>query len=306
MAISVLIPSYNHCSYVVEAIESVLSQQGAIDVDLIVIDDGSTDGSPEAIRRLWEAQGGFRFIARENRGLIRTLNEGLGLARGDFFCELASDDYFPRDSLLLRRNFLHENPDCIAVFADGIRVRGHEKTGTRIIDNKRRRMFSLADPIPTMLGGVLPVFSTGLIRTEALRQAGGFDEENFRYYEDLDTPIRLALAGRIGFLDAPVIFRREHQTNVSGTTQHIRAEKVVWPAKLLRMHEMGPYKSILRKQLRRSLIKLARSLNRQQEKSPLSHEIKQLFSFGWGFAWQDFRILFYLLKFRIPYSRGRV
>lgn len=296
MSVTVVIPSYNHRPYVLQAIESVLAQE-LTDLDLIVIDDGSQDGSAELIRELWEKRGGFRFIARENRGLLRTLNEGLHLARGEFFCELASDDYFPPGSLQRRIDYLRDS-DCVAVFADGVIVQGTSPTAERFLPRQRRQMLAADDPIPAMLNGHLPVFSTGMIRTEVLRRVGGFDEENFRFYEDLDTPIRLALAGRFGFVDVPVICRREHESNVSTSTPHIRVEKVFWYAKLLQMREMAPYGAILRKQLRRSLLKLGRSL-RQRKLPAQSREFRAL-RLGWQFAWQDWRVLYYLLCLRIP------
>jgi GT2 family glycosyltransferase len=149
-----------------------------------------------------------------------------------------------------------------------------------------------------MLQGALPVFSTGLFRTDILREIGGFDEENFRFYEDLDTPIRLALAGRFGFIDASVICRRQHETNISTSTSHIRVEKVFWYAKLLRMSEMVPYRALVRKQLRRSVLKLMQVLG-QQKKELGERELTAL-RMGWQYAFHDPRILFYLLKLRIP------
>ena len=78
MLVSIVIPSYNHRQYVVQAIESVLDQDWP-EIDLIVIDDGSKDGSSEVIQELLDRRGGFRFVARENRGLIKTLNQGLAI-----------------------------------------------------------------------------------------------------------------------------------------------------------------------------------------------------------------------------------
>ena len=177
-------------------------------IDLIVIDDGSTDDSPDLIRSYYEKRGGFRFIVRGNKGLLKTLNEGLTLARGEFFCELASDDYFPLDSLEIRARYLLAHPLSVAVFGDGIIVQGNALTDETFCGEKRRCMLAKSDPIPDMLKGCLPVFSTGLVRTELLRRIGGFDDETFRYYEDLDTPIRLSLAGKLSMVNFPVIFRR--------------------------------------------------------------------------------------------------
>lgn len=292
MLVSVVIPSYNHRQYVAQAIESVLNQSWP-HIDLIVIDDGSKDGSVEVIREIHERRGGFRFVARENRGLIRTLNEGLRLAEGKFFCELASDDYFPVDSIELRATFLGEHPECVAVFGDGFLVEMENQTGGTLYGGKRRPMFAEEDPIPDMISGKLPVFSTGLIRTDVLHRAGGFDEENFRYYEDLDTPIRLALEGRLGYIDKPVICRRHHETNVSGTTSHIRLEKVLCYSKLLKDFRLTPYRKILHKRFRRSLLALGRHLETDGGRGLQG---RRIFRDGWGYLWRDPRLLRYLLK----------
>jgi GT2 family glycosyltransferase len=114
--------------------------------------------------------------------------------------------------------YLQEHPECVAVFGDGYRVENDVQTDQRFIDERRRRLFSSQDPVPEMLEGALPVFSTGLIRRQALLAIGGFDDRTFRYYEDLDTPVLLSLQGKFGFVDAPVICRRQHETNVSSST----------------------------------------------------------------------------------------
>lgn len=292
MLISVLIPSYNHKNYVIQAIESVLDQTWP-QIDLIVIDDGSKDGSAEAIFQLLDTRGGFRFVARENRGLLKTLNEGLALARGEFFCELASDDYLLPDSLEMRARFLLEHPECVAVFGDGYRVENEVLTDQRFIDEKRRRLFSSKDPVPAMLDGALPFFSTGLIRRQALLSIGCFDDRTFRYYEDLDTPVLLSLEGRLGFVDAPVICRRQHETNVSSSTSHIRVEKVLCYQKLLAEPRMGVYRSLLKRQMRRSLLALGRHLSRVGGGTPREREV---FRQGWAYAFHDLRLCWYLMK----------
>ncbi|CAG1020067.1 partial heptose III glucuronosyltransferase, partial [Patescibacteria group bacterium] len=77
--ISVILPVYNAEQYIAEAIDSILNQSFS-DFELIIIDDGSTDGSLAIIRGYQD--GRIRVISRENRGLVATLNEGIGLARG--------------------------------------------------------------------------------------------------------------------------------------------------------------------------------------------------------------------------------
>lgn len=291
--VSVVIPSYNHHRFVIQAIESVLAQTWP-QVDLIVIDDGSSDGSAEMIQTFWEERGGFTYLRRENRGLIQTLNQGLVLAKGEYFCELASDDYLPADSLEKRATFLNNHPDCVAVFADGYMVWDERETKERFLDEKRRHLFDQEDPIPDILRGTLPVFATGLFLTSALREMGGFDSEIFRYYEDLETPVRLCQKGRVGFLDDPVFFRRDHGANTSRVTHHIRAEKVRCYEKFVNDPSLYPYRKLIRYRLRRHYLSLGRYL-RQGEGTERE---KVLFRQAWPFVWRDPRLLWYLLRIR--------
>ncbi len=292
MRVSVIIPSYNHRNYVLQAIESVLAQSWP-EVDLIVIDDGSTDGSPEVIEDFWKKNRGFRFVRRENRGLIHTLNQGLKMATGECICELASDDYFPSDSIKVRAEFLQKNRDAVAVFADGAIV---DREGALVrrgfLDEKRRNVFTRGDPIKKILKGVFPVFSTCLFRKRPFGEIGGFDEACFRYYEDLEAPIRLCQLGRVGFIPYEVIYRRVHDTNVSSTTSHIKVEKVLLYKKLLRDPGMGHYGTLIRRGLYREFFKLARFVYRHPD--ALDARAEELLNEIWNLgAWKNPRTLVY-------------
>lgn len=299
MLVSVIIPSYNHRRYVAQAIQSVLEQSWP-HIDLVVIDDGSRDGSCQVIQELHNRLGGFRFIARENRGLLKTLNEGLALSRGELICELASDDYFPSDSIEKRVRFLLAHPECVAVFGDGFRVVEDVVVNETFLDDERRQVLSSRDPIPKMLEGKLPVFSTGLVRRQALMDIGGFDDRTFRYYEDLDTPILLAQQGRLGFIDTQVIFRRQHHTNVSSSTSHVRVEKVLFYRKLLADARFSCYRKLLLRHHRRSLLALGRHLARTPNASERELNV---FRQGWQYAFRDLRLFGLLLMATLRCSR---
>jgi glycosyltransferase involved in cell wall biosynthesis len=117
--VSVLLASYNHSDYVLKAINSVLEQNWP-NVDLIVIDDGSTDDSPDLLSDFHKKHRGFRLIIHsKNKGVVKTLNEGLRIAEGEFICNLGSDDYLAAGSLAIRASYLCEHPECVAVFGDG-------------------------------------------------------------------------------------------------------------------------------------------------------------------------------------------
>lgn len=89
--ISVVLPVYNGEKYLVEAIDSILAQT-FVDFELIMIDDGSTDGSYRTLQEYENRDARIRVFTRENRGLVSTLNEGIDLARGSWIARMDQDD----------------------------------------------------------------------------------------------------------------------------------------------------------------------------------------------------------------------
>ena len=89
--VSVLLPVYNGEPYLAAALESVLRQDYER-LEVIAIDDGSTDRSLHILRRYQEADGRLRVVSRENRGLVATLNEGMTMAKGELIARMDADD----------------------------------------------------------------------------------------------------------------------------------------------------------------------------------------------------------------------
>lgn len=302
MLVSVLIPSYNHRPYVVQAIESVLDQDWP-HIDLVVIDDGSTDGSPEVIEEVLERRGGFRFLARENRGLVVTLNELVSMAHGDAVCLLASDDYLLPGSLRSRAGFLREHPDHVAVFGDGCQLNVETQSFEQTLDARRRQLFAQADPVAELLAGLNIPIHTMMARKSALLAIGGFDLR-YRKVEDLEVQIRLFKEGRVGFVDVPVYCYRWHETNTSRLNrQCARIDRVLCYKKLLEeVPAFAPYRKLLRYRLRRQYLLLARFLLESGGGSPADRDV--VFQ-GWSLAWQDPRLLLNLLHLKFYSNNGR-
>ena len=90
--VSVVVPSYNHARFIESTLRSIIKQTFR-PAELLVIDDGSSDESPTIIERtLGECPFPCEFVARDNRGLCATLNEGFERTHGDYFAYLGSDD----------------------------------------------------------------------------------------------------------------------------------------------------------------------------------------------------------------------
>ncbi|MCH8216254.1 MAG: glycosyltransferase family 2 protein [Planctomycetes bacterium] len=97
--VSVIMPSYNHGLYIAEAIRSVLTQSFT-DLELIIIDDASTDNSPAIIRSLQQQDSRVKATFHEtNQLLAKTVNDGFAQAQGQFLCILTSDDIYPQERI---------------------------------------------------------------------------------------------------------------------------------------------------------------------------------------------------------------
>lgn len=108
--VSVVLTSYNYAAYVREAIDGVFAQTYR-PLDLIIVDDGSTDGSPEVIRAGVEhAPIPVRVIVQENQGQAAALNAGLALAQGEIICLLDSDDTWRPEKVAAMVAFIREHP----------------------------------------------------------------------------------------------------------------------------------------------------------------------------------------------------
>lgn len=253
--VSIVVPSFNHADYIHECIESILDQDYP-SIDVIVINDGSTDRTDEAVKDILNKRpDGFRYIYKENAGLIRTLNLGLRHASGKYLCELASDDMLLPGSISRRVAWLEEHPDCDAVFADGYLLRGEEKTQERVSGGKPRYS-SAGHKLGELIGGKARIFfPSGMFRKAVLERLGGFDED-FRYFEDLAMQFPLALGSQIGYLDEPVMYYRRHDRNISSVQKlWVRREKILALEKLLRTAEPRLKKTV-QGQLYREYLKL--------------------------------------------------
>jgi alpha-1,3-rhamnosyltransferase len=108
--VSIIVPSYNHEQYVEQCIESIFAQSFK-DFELIVIDDGSSDGSRDILNAL-KNKYDFTLITQENMGLARTFNLGIQkYARGKYFTFCASDDYWIPQKLEKQVSFMEQHPD---------------------------------------------------------------------------------------------------------------------------------------------------------------------------------------------------
>ncbi|MBE9913083.1 glycosyltransferase [Paenibacillus donghaensis] len=106
--VSVIMPVYNNAAYVQEAIQSILNQTYT-DFELIIIDDGSTDGSAYLVSLVTDPRV-KKVFHQENKGLVFTLNEGLDMATGDYIARMDSDDHSVPERLSIQVSYMDDNP----------------------------------------------------------------------------------------------------------------------------------------------------------------------------------------------------
>lgn len=126
--VSVLLPVYNARRYVAAAVESILAQTFA-DFELIVLDDGSTDGSQQILESLAAKDSRIRLIRHPNMGLLRTLNLGISQCRGEFIARMDADDIAMPNRFRAQVEFLSAHPE-VAVL--GTRVMLMDPEGVSI------------------------------------------------------------------------------------------------------------------------------------------------------------------------------
>lgn len=215
--VAVVIPSYNHADYIGSALESVAAQTLAPE-RIVVVDDGSSDRSPEVIRAFAEAHPQTRlvFIAQENAGAHHALNRAIAEAgEVDYIAILNSDDLYEPARLEKCAAFLAARPDC-AVACTGLRMIGEDGALLPPDDPKARRTRTIwADPArdPAEWLGVANFAKTtsNFFIRAAYARAHPF--RDYRYVHDYFFAVMAALEGRLGVIPEPLLRYRTHTTN---------------------------------------------------------------------------------------------
>src|SRR6266404_5647623 len=166
-SVSVVVPSYNHAPFVEATLRSIMKQT-LWPAQLVVIDDGSRDDSPAVIERvLNDCSFPSELIARENRGLSATLNEGFGRTHGDYFAYLGSDDLWLPDFLKARVRLLSKRPAAILAYGHAYFV----DDDNAIIDSTADwAHYADGDVREMLLQTTAPMSPTVLYRREALER----------------------------------------------------------------------------------------------------------------------------------------
>ncbi|AFL89043.1 glycosyl transferase [Terriglobus roseus DSM 18391] len=255
--VSILVPTYNRADCLLETLDCVLAQTHK-DWELILIDDGSTDGTGDLVAAHFHGDTRLRYIYQQNAGVSHARNTGLRAAKGDFITFLDSDDLWMPWKLEAQLACMAARPEVGMVWTD-MEAIDHE--GHLLESRHLRTMYSayryhhmetlfegnlpaaavpgmpaaayqqetpvrlyFGDIFAPMILGSLVHTSTVMLRRERALLVAGFDETLKRSGEDYDFHLRTCKEGPVALLDAPAI--RYRKGRADRLTRHTDASAI--------------------------------------------------------------------------------
>jgi glycosyltransferase involved in cell wall biosynthesis len=209
--VTVICVCYNHQDYVEEALQSVVAQTYP-NVELIIIDNGSTDNSVDIIEHFTRKNPAVRFIKNPaNVGLNRAFNQGLALAGGRYIIDLSADDVLLPNRISRQADLFERLSGPYAVVfsnAAYIDQQGHETAIHYPIDVDGRSLTKVpsGDVFKSVLTSYFICTPTMMIRRDVLNELGGYDES--LSYEDFDFWVRSSRLYYYAFIDEVLTLKR--------------------------------------------------------------------------------------------------
>ncbi|MEO1236572.1 MAG: glycosyltransferase family A protein, partial [Planctomycetota bacterium] len=209
VAVSVVIPMRNGGDYIASTLESVLSQ-GGVALEVVVVNDGSTDGSDETVRRVAEADGRVRMIDGPCEGIAPSLNAGLAEARGGYVVRCDADDHLPAGRLAEQAAFLDTHEEFAAVCGSfhTMSDRGKRLAAMRTGDSAQEITEELRR------GETRTHFGTFMTRASVFGELGGA-RPYFNGVEDMDLQMRIGTGYRVWYEPADRYAYRLHGDSIT-------------------------------------------------------------------------------------------
>ncbi len=212
--VSVYIASHNYGRFLEQAIESVFRQYYA-EWELLLVDDGSSDETPE-VMRLYQGDPRVRVFRTDNIGLPAVANLALREARGEYLIRLDGDDIFDENILLILANYLDLHPECALVFSDYYLV---DEGGCVLSHERRHRLSELSH-----LKDMPPNGACALARVSVLKEVGGY-REDLRAQDGFDLWARIRDTHGVSNVNLPLFHYRRHGHNLTNRSGHILAAR---------------------------------------------------------------------------------
>lgn len=263
--VSVIIPTHDRLALSLEAIESVRAQS-YVPIELIVVDDGSTDGTSERLR----AEPGIRLLHIDHTGRPGAVrNAGVAIAAGDYLAFLDSDDLWMPDKLALQMELLRENPGVPIVHSRELWLRDG-----RLVSQSGQRHGRAGRLFADAVGKCVIGPSTVVLHRAVLRAVGGF-REDLEIAEDYELWLRVTARFPVGYCDRPLVTKRAgHGDQLSERYGQIERFRIEALAPLVGAdHWAEPERTIARRELaRKCLIHAAGARKRGRDAEAARYE----------------------------------
>jgi hypothetical protein len=242
--ISVILPSYNHARFVTAAVRSVLDQT-VQDLELIVVDDGSNDDTPDLVESIHDPR--LQLIRLGQNRLQHPRNTGLSLARAQYIAFQNSDDVWHPQKLEKQLKVMQERKDVAACFTEVeiIDEDGHATFNSWAAGSFTNKNHSNLEWLKYFFeDGNFLCISSAMIRRKPLEQVGNF-RGSLVQLSDLDLWIRLAALGQIYIVNEKLISFRDTHGNLSGPNASAQNRLTIEFASILKNYTTPPIVDLL-------------------------------------------------------------
>ena len=205
--VSVVIPTYNHARYLPYALDSVINQ-GYPNLEVLVIDDGSNDGTAELVKPYGSK---INYIYKENGGTPSALNLGLSLATGKYVCWLSADDALIGEKVSKQVSLMESDPSLGFSYTSFVVI---DASSTKQYDVNSAYFPHKQEMVTKLMEGCFINGSSVMMRRSALEEIGNFDE-SLPQAHDYDLWFRFLRHYSCGFLEEPLLAYRWHGENMS-------------------------------------------------------------------------------------------
>ena len=208
--VSIIIPTYSYARYIGEAIDSILSQTFK-DFEIIVIDDGSTDGTGDIINKKYPMA---RYFFKNQGGVSSARNMGITVAKGAFIAFLDADDIWLSEKLEKQIDVFNKQTDVGMVFTEHSTFDKFNRTVDKSFGKREKLM--KGDVVRNIFSNSYLTTSTVMVRKEVFDKVGLF-EEHLRAAEDDNMWMRIAMDYQIELIDDPLVRYRISEGSLSRT-----------------------------------------------------------------------------------------
>jgi len=208
---SVIIPTFNRLSLLKETLDSV-RQQTFRDFEIIVVNDGCTDGTGEWLR----SQPDLRIVEQKNSGIADSRNNGANVAKARWLAFLDHDDLWAPDKLRIQCQYLKQNPDVCLASARHVRLGKRYRT-------PRSLTWIKGDLLVKEFSESFIHTSSVMIRRDVFEKIGGFPVQ-YRFADEFDVWLKIAAAYPIAHVEMPLVFIRFYESNTSHDRVGVRTD----------------------------------------------------------------------------------